>query len=293
MKQSTIYAASVLWRRKPSSMLVTDPEIDLLPDGITGPRRFKIKSVENDDRRRMVESLLRTRYAWRGYKEVRLPTDASVSKFTLAAVEDETTIGSITVSFDGPDGLSVDGAFRPEVDQLRAQGRRICEFVRLAVDPTVGTKRVLASLFHVAYIVAHRIRGYDTLLIEVNPRHVRYYERMLGFKALSEVRMNDSVAAPAVLLGVEFSYVMRQIGEFGGQPERMATERSLYPASFSLTEEAGILSRMRAKQALLDRKRVEAFTTATTMAPPDTELEADRAPNSRPPTDFQQSDILS
>ena len=259
-------------------MLVTDPEIDLLPDGINGPRRFKIKSVENDERRRMVESLLRTRYAWRGYKEVSLPTDTSVSKFTLAAVEDETTIGSITVSFDGPQGLSVDGAFRSEVEALRKGGKRICEFVRLAVDPTVGTKRVLASLFHVAYIVSHRIRGYDVLLIEVNPRHVRYYERMLGFKALSEVRMNASVAAPAVLLGVDFSYVMTQIGEFGGQPERMATERSLYPASFSLTEEAGILSRMKAKQALLDRKRDEAY-------------EAERG-NYRPPTDFQQSDLL-
>ena len=280
MKQSTIYAASVLWRRKPGSMLVTDPEIDLLPDGAMGPRRFKIKTVESEDRRRLVESLLRNRYAWRGYKSVSLPTDRSVHKFTLAAVEDEVTIGSITVSFDGPEGLSVDSAFREEVDALRARGRRICEFVRLAVDPTVGTKRVLASLFHVAYIVAHRIRGYDTLLIEVNPRHVRYYERMLGFKRLSEERLNDSVNAPAVLLGVDFAYVMRQIGEFGGQPERMATERSLYPASFSLTEEAGILARMRAKQALLDRKRAEAAA------------QGESVPGTTPPTDFQASDLL-
>ena len=261
-------------------MLVTDPEIDLLPDGTSGPRRFKIKTVENDERRRLVESLLKSRYSWRGYKAVRLPTDQSVTKFTLAAVEDEATIGSITVSFDSAAGLSVDEAFRPEVDALRHQGRRICEFVRLAVDPTVGTKRVLAALFHVAYIVAHRIRGYDTLLIEVNPRHVRYYERMLGFRALAGERMNESVDAPAVLLGVDFSYVMRQIGEFGGQPERMATERSLYPASFSLTEEAGILSRMRAKQALLQRKLDEA-------------IEAERVTSRPPPTDFQQSDLLN
>lgn len=278
MKQSTIYAASVLWRRKPgSTMLVNDPEIELLPDGVNGPRRFKVKSVDNDERRGLVEALLNTRYAWRGYKAVKLPTDESVSKFTLAAVEDGTTIGSITVSFDSPQGLSVDDCFRDEVDGLRAEGRRICEFVRLAVDPTVGTKRVLAALFHVAYIVAHRIRGYDTLLIEVNPRHVRYYERMLGFSKLSAERMNRSVDAPAVLLGVDFSYVMKQIGEFGGQPERMATERSLYPASFSLREETSILGRMKEKQELLMRKQREAEEVERSLTRP---------------TDFQASDLL-
>ena len=159
-------------------MLVSDPRIDLLPDGAAGPRRFKIKAADSEERRGMVNGLLKSRYGWRGYRDVTLPTDSAVHKFTLSAVEDEAIIGTITVSFDGPKRLSADDAFGPEVTLLRSQGRRICEFTKLAVDPTVGTKRVLAALFHVAYIVAHRIRGFDTLLIEVNPRHVRYYERM-------------------------------------------------------------------------------------------------------------------
>lgn len=259
-------------------MLVTDPEIELLPDGVNGPRRFKIKAVENDERRGMVEALLNNRYGWRGYKPVKLPTDESVTKFTLAAIEDGVPIGSITVSMDGPGGLSVDDGFRPEVDELRKEGRRICEFVRLAVDPTVGSKRVLAALFHVAYIVAHRLRGFNTLLIEVNPRHVRYYQRMLGFHRLSEERLNRTVNAPAVLLGVEFSYVMQEIGKFGGHFERMADERSLYPAFFSLTEEAGIISRMKAKQSLMQQAKGDAAASERTLVPPS--------------TDFQASDIL-
>jgi hypothetical protein len=283
VKQSTIFAASVLWRRKPASMLVTDPEIELLPDGQPGPRRFKIKTVDSDDRRRLVDQLLSTRYGWRGYKEVQLPTDRSVFKFSLAAVEDEVTIGSITVSFDGgPEGLTADQTFRDKVDELRSQGRRVCEFVRLAVDPTVGTKRVLAALFHIAYIVAHRVRRYDMLLIEVNPRHVAYYRRMLGFKVVAPERPNASVNAPAVLLGVDFEYVKAQIGEFAGQPERMSVERSLYPASFSLHEEAAIIARMLEKQDMLDRKRAAGG--------------AGPGPGQRPPTppsDFYPSDILS
>ena len=256
-------------------MLIRDPRIDLLPDGSTGQRRFKIKAAESDERRGMVNSLLKNRYGWRGYQEVSLPTDQSVHKFTLSAVEEEAIIGTITVSCDGPKRLSADDAFAEEVEALRAQGRRLCEFTKLAVDPTVGTKRVLAALFHVAYIVAHRIRGYDLLLIEVNPRHVRYYERMLAFTIKSEERMNRSVNAPAVLLSIEFSEVMKQIGIFGGQPELMATERSLYPGFFSLKEEASILSRMQAKQRLLDRRLTDTGH-----------------PSATGPSDFASTDLL-
>ena len=141
-----------------------------------------------------------------------------------------------------------------EAQWLRTAGRKVCEFTKLAIDPVVGTKRVLATLFHVAYIVAHRIRGFDMLVMEVNPRHVRYYERMLGFTVISEERLNKQVNAPAVLLSVEFSHILQQIGRFGGQPELMSTERSLYPGFFSLREEAAILSRMQAKQRLADRR---------------------------------------
>jgi hypothetical protein len=258
LKSSTIYAASVLWRGATGHILVQDPRIDLLPDGHAGPRRFKIKTALAEERRGMVNNLLKSRYSWRGYTEVRLPTDHSVHKFTLMAIEAHDTIGTITVSLDGPQGLSVDEAFGAEVQALRDQGRSLCEFTKLAVDPTVGTKRVLAALFHVAYIVAHRIRGHDTLLIEVNPRHVRYYERMLGFKVLASERLNRSVNAPAVLLTVDFAYVMGEIGRLGGHPERMATDRSLYSAFMSLREEAGILDRMKAKQELFEQRLVAA-----------------------------------
>jgi hypothetical protein len=51
-----------------------------------------------------------------------------------------------------------------------------------------------------------------------------------------------------VLLGCGFSHIMAQIGEFGGQPERAAAERSLYPLAFSLSEEAAIIERLRTAQ---------------------------------------------
>jgi hypothetical protein len=249
-------------------MLVQDPRIDLLPDGPAGPRRFKVKTADSAERRGRVNSLLKDRYGWRGYQQVSLPTDPTVNRFTLTAVEDEVVIGTITVSFDNPAGLSADEAFSQEVTALRMQGRRLCEFTKLAIDPVVGTKRVLATLFHVAYIVGHRVRGFDMLLMEVNPRHVRYYERMLGCKVLAEERINKSVNAPAVLLGADFGYIKAQIGEFGGQPEAAAQERSLYPFALSLREEAMVISRMMAKQRIQDRRLTDTGHP-TDSVPPD------------------------
>lgn len=254
MSLSTLFAASVLARATGGRRLVLDPSIDSLPDGPPGLRRFKVKAAESEDRRSGANRLLKDRYSWRGYNQVNLPTDQSVHKFTLSAVENQITIGTITVAFDGPGQLSVDAAFGPEVALLRSQNRRICEFTKLAVDPELGTKRVLAALFHVAYIVAHRIRGYDLLLIEVNPRHVRYYERMLGCKVLAAERLNKAVSAPAVLLAVEFDYIKARIGEFGGHHAAAAHERSLYPFAFTLREEALVISRMMDKQRIAQRR---------------------------------------
>jgi hypothetical protein len=273
MKSSTIFAVSALWRPRSSEMAIKSTDIGLLPDGPPGPRRFKIKAAETHGLRGMVDHLLKSRYGWRGYRQVSLPTDQSVHRFTLAAIEHESTIGTITVGFDGPFGLGAEDTFAEDVAALRNEGRKLCEFTKLAIDPTVGSKRVLAALFHVAYIVAHRIRRYDTLLIEVNPRHAGYYQRMLGMRVRSSGRINASVNAPSVLLMADFSHIMAQIGEYGGQPDR-GDARSLFPFAFTLTEEAGIIDRLNRRQAFADQRR-----------------DAMQGPPSVPPSEFSSTDI--
>jgi hypothetical protein len=244
MLTNTIIAAEHSKHRGAGQLLASNPRLDLLPDGSPGPRRFKIKTADTSVRRFSANALLKHRYAWRGYQTVGLPADQTVNRITLSAMEHEVTIGTITVVLDSPEGLGAEEAFGAEVSALRSDGNRVCEFTKLAIDPISGTKRVIAALFHVAYIIAHRLRGYDALVMEVNPRHVRYYERMLGARVLGEQRLNRKVNAPAVLLCIDFNYIMEQIGEFGGQEERIAEERSLYPLAFSLSEEAGMIARL-------------------------------------------------
>jgi hypothetical protein len=66
----------------------------------------------------------------------------------LIATDAAETIGTLSIRFDSPDGLLADDLFSPEIDALRAEGRRLCEFTKLAMDHVVKSKRVLASLFH-------------------------------------------------------------------------------------------------------------------------------------------------
>jgi hypothetical protein len=90
--------------------------------------------------------------------------------------------------------------------------------------------------------------------MEVNPRHQRYYERMLGCQVMGDQRINKSVNAPAVLMGTSFGLIRQRIARFGGQPALAAQERSLYPFAFSAAQEAVIMGNMQARQRLVARR---------------------------------------
>ncbi len=230
------------------SLLQDRSEPDELCSGEFSRRQFKIRSADSSGQRSSASILINRMYATRGYRTTPLPDEQLPTRITLVASEYEATIGTITVGFDSSSGLYVDDLFLRETDALRAAGRNICEFTKLAMDSVVRSKRVLASLFHVAYIYAHRMMGFDDLLIEVNPRHVRYYERMLGFEVLGPERLNRRVNAPAVLMRLDLTHAHNQIANFGGKPEFSLLERSLYPYFFSVSEEASIVGRLKRTQ---------------------------------------------
>lgn len=206
---------------------------------------FKIRAAGSEGQRSSASILINKMYATRGYMSSGLPGSGQDKyRMTLTANEEDVTIGTLTIGFDNPQGLMADDLFKQEIDGLRSQGRKVCEFTKLAMETTSKSKRALASLFHVAYIYAHRIHGFQDLVIEVNPRHVAYYKRVLGFTVHGPERVNRRVNAPAVLLRLNFTYVEEQIGKFGGSPDVCAVERSLYPYVFSVKEEAGIVGRL-------------------------------------------------
>jgi hypothetical protein len=204
---------------------------------------FKVRLADNEGRRNTASMLVKKMYSWRGYK-ISWQAKQQPNRISLIASHGASAIATISIGFDSEEGLLVDQLYREEVDALRAQGRRVCEFTKLAVDSAIRSKRVLATLFHIAYIYAAKLNGYTDLFIEVNPRHVRFYEQMLGFHQFGPERLNQRVNAPAVLLRLEFSYLEEQLARFGGRPDLARTEKSLFPYGFSLSEENGVMNRL-------------------------------------------------
>ena len=206
---------------------------------------FKIRFADSDGRRRSASFLVQRRYAWRGY-QVDAPVAGQHGRITLSAFDGDEVVATITVGHDSTaSGLFVSALFGAEVSALCARGGTVCEFTKLAIDEAIKSKAVLAALFHIAYIYGRRICKCSDLVVEVNPRHVRFYQRMLGFTALGDTRADPRVGAPAALLHLDLAHAEDQIAQYGGRPERAADVRSLYPFFFSGQEEAEVERRLR------------------------------------------------
>ena len=204
---------------------------------------FKIRLANSEGRRESASLLINKMYNWRGYDAVGLYED-SPNRITLMADSDGIPIGTLTIGLDSPSGLLVDQLYNDELDRLRQAGASVCEFTKLAVDQAMQSKRVLSALFQLAYIYAHRIHHATDVVVEVNPRHVVFYKRMLGFTQLGEERMCPRVHAPAVLLHLSMAYAQEQIARYGGHFTDLAGVRSIYPYFLSVKEEDGITERL-------------------------------------------------
>ncbi|WP_202419782.1 N-acyl amino acid synthase FeeM domain-containing protein [Pseudoduganella guangdongensis] len=204
---------------------------------------FHIRLANSSGQREAASVLLQKMYGWRGY-EVDPHAPHLPNRITLAADNKGETVGTMSLCLDDPQiGLPADENFADILSGLRQQGRRLCEPARLAIDRNVNM-RVFAALIHISYVYAHNLHGATDYVIEVNPRHVMFYRRMLGFHTLAPERHCNRVGAPAVLLRLDLDHMREQIEKFGGRMDA-ASERSFYPYFFSPADEAGITVRLR------------------------------------------------
>ncbi len=195
---------------------------------------FKIRLATTGERAQQASFLVRKRYAEVGYVAAGSGQPKGCpAEITLLSYLNEQVVGTLTVGLDVGQGLYADELYKAETDRLRAEGRKPAEFTKLAVDTKRASKQVLASLFHIAYIHLRRIWRYTDMVIEVNPDHVEFYKRMLGFVDFGPERHCARVNAPAVLLWLEADKVDRWIEDYGGRPELAKQVRLLYPYFFS------------------------------------------------------------
>ncbi len=206
---------------------------------------YGIRLTDTSDGRNTASMLINRMYAWRGYAGNHQPS-SDPNRITLTATDKGDVVGTLSIGIDSEVGLMADEIFKDELDAHRQRGAKLCEFTKFAFDPSVRSKTALANVFHLAVIYARDMHGCTDIVIEVNPRHRRFYERMLGFRKEGELKTNPRVDAPAYLLRVNLAFVTEQIERFGGSyaAEGETEERSFYPYFFSPREERGIINRL-------------------------------------------------
>ena len=192
-------------------------------------------------------TLVQRRYNDRGLAVTRerFSSRSEAGDIVCTARDGENIVGTLSVRFDGPDGLKADLLFEAELAEWRTAGIKLCEFGSLAVDKhSHEPKRVLAQVFHLGYLHAHRRSKCERLIIEVNPRHVAFYRRWLGLLPYTAARHNCRVNAPAVLMSIDLQTVREQIALWGGRPDLVAQARCLYPLAWDEATEATMLAKL-------------------------------------------------
>ena len=149
------------------------------------------------------DDLVRRRYAWRGYALSNGARAAAAPLVTLLAQSDDEVVGTLTVRPGGAHGLFAEQSYGAEIEQLRSRGRRVGELVRLALEEGADWRRALDALVRSAYVITRFMYALTDVVIEVNPRHARFYQRVFGFAVGAAERFCTRVGAPSVLLLLE------------------------------------------------------------------------------------------
>jgi hypothetical protein len=162
------------------------------------------------------EDLVYRRYAWRGYQLAPTrPAGASAGdkglRVMLLAQNAGRLMGTLTVRPDTPHGLLAEEGYFDEIQKLRGDGHRLGELVKLAVEEGADWKTALDALVQSAYLITRVVHALTDVVIEVNPRHVRFYQRVFGFAVAAAERFCERVGAPSVLLRLDLEHFGRRL----------------------------------------------------------------------------------
>lgn len=115
-----------------------------------------------------------------------------------------TLCGTISIVFDGSEGLPLDSTYADELTPWRAAGKKLAEVVQFAVDheayATVSGEKAspLLTVPLFAMIFSHALQEkVDYLCITVHPHHGRFY-KLLGFAQIGEPKQYASINTDSI-----------------------------------------------------------------------------------------------
>lgn len=173
-------------------------------------KTFEVKVASENWEWEAAFQLVRKNYLECGYEA---DTDTSkLVRFTKYHALPDTTVfiakceGEVVATFtlvpdNLPLGLPMEKLYKNEINELRAQGRRLGEVTSLAANGLSQREFVQVFMSMIRLMKQYHLeQGGDTWVITVNPRHRNFYCKTLGYTALGsgEARSYDAVVgAPA------------------------------------------------------------------------------------------------
>lgn len=122
---------------------------------------------------------------------------------TLIAKSGDTVLATTTLVFDSPIGLPSESIYKDRLDELRGQGKKICEISKLSTRKDLGSKSltVLPFLFRTCWLYAKEIFPHSLFCIMVEPQNEFFYRKYYYFENNSDVRLDHKAnEASSVLL---------------------------------------------------------------------------------------------
>ena len=157
--------------------------------------------------------------------------------------------GSVTLVFDGNSRLPAEKIYPDELKALRESGNKMVELSRLVINPSYrNSKEILVLLFNYLAIYIYHVKSYNSITIQVNPRHKNYYKLLLGFTEVGVEKPCPHVQnAPAVLLFLSTTLYRSELRRCAKAKNTDKKDRSLYPF-FIKAEQENLVAYYLAKQ---------------------------------------------
>lgn len=203
-------------------------------------------------------------------------SDATNETFTLL-VEDKKTgkaIATITLIKDSRKGLPSDAIYQNEINELRQQKMRLVEITRLTIHQEYrNSKMLFIKMVNLIHIFARRNWGATDFVIEVNPRHVKFYERLHLFNIIGDLKSCDRVQGhPAYLLRLNLLLAVDKIKECSGRTHLENGKRisHVYKYFVSMENEAKIAQYLNENYKAMTEEEAQYFDLKVALNPSQT-----------------------
>jgi len=204
----------------------------------TGAKGLKFKIAEKKEELESACRLVHDNYIKKGY----MTRQESGLRLTLRNALPETTtfigkrnhsvVFTLTVFQDSSLGLPMDAIYKSKVDGLRAKGRKVAEVGSLAMHSSIpkGDQTVLMLGNKLMHTYCRDYLGVDDLVITINPRHQWFYEHVLLFDRIGDLRAYDYVRkAPALAYRLDLGNAERRLKEaYACMPEEKNLHRFFF-----------------------------------------------------------------